>query len=61
MSFGDASRGFSEWSLGDEEAQPFFQQAVELGVTRLVPLVAFRSEVKLGDMTKRTEDRKSVV
>jgi 1-deoxyxylulose-5-phosphate synthase len=33
MSFGDTSRGFNEWSLGDEEAQPFFQQAVELGVT----------------------------
>src|SRR5215211_4409861 len=33
MSFGDPSRGFSEWSLGDEEAQPFFQQAIQLGIT----------------------------
>ena len=33
MSFGDTSRGFSEWSLGDEEAQQFFRQALELGVT----------------------------
>jgi 1-deoxyxylulose-5-phosphate synthase len=33
MSFGDISRGFSEWSLGYEDAQPLFQQAVELGVT----------------------------
>ena len=33
MSFGDTSRGFSEWSLGYEDAQPFFEQAVELGVT----------------------------
>jgi len=33
MSFGDTSRGFSEWSLGDEEAQPFFEQALELGIT----------------------------
>jgi 1-deoxyxylulose-5-phosphate synthase len=33
MSFGDPSRGFSEWSLGDEEAQPLFQQATELGIT----------------------------
>src|SRR4029453_3926129 len=33
MSFGDTSRGFSEWSLGDEEAQPFFQQAIDLGIT----------------------------
>ena len=28
MSFGDTSRGFSEWSLGDEQAQPFFEQAL---------------------------------
>ena len=33
MSFGDTSRGFSEWSLGDEEAQLFFEQALELGIT----------------------------
>jgi aryl-alcohol dehydrogenase-like predicted oxidoreductase len=32
MSFGDVSRGFSEWSLGDEDAEPFFQQALELGI-----------------------------
>ena len=33
MSFGDTARGFSEWALGDGEAQPFFQQAIELGIT----------------------------
>ena len=33
MSFGDTSRGFNEWSLGDEDAGPFFKQAVELGIT----------------------------
>jgi aryl-alcohol dehydrogenase-like predicted oxidoreductase len=33
MSFGDTSRGFSEWALGDEGAEPLFRQAVELGVT----------------------------
>ena len=33
MSFGDNSRGFSEWALGEEEAGPFFRQAVELGIT----------------------------
>ncbi len=33
MSFGDTSRGFSEWALGDEEAQPYFQQALDLGIT----------------------------
>jgi aryl-alcohol dehydrogenase-like predicted oxidoreductase len=33
MSFGEISAGFNEWSLGDEDAQPFFQQAIELGIT----------------------------
>ena len=33
MSFGDTSRGFSEWALRDEEAGPYFQQAIELGIT----------------------------
>jgi aryl-alcohol dehydrogenase-like predicted oxidoreductase len=33
MSFGETSRGFSEWSLGEEDAQPFFRQAIELGIT----------------------------
>ena len=33
MSFGDPARGFSAWSLGDEEAGSFFQEAVELGIT----------------------------
>jgi 1-deoxyxylulose-5-phosphate synthase len=32
MSFGDTSRGYNEWAIDDEAAQPFFQQAVELGV-----------------------------
>jgi aryl-alcohol dehydrogenase-like predicted oxidoreductase len=27
------SRGFTEWSLGDEDAEPFFQQALELGIS----------------------------
>ena len=33
MSFGDTARGFSAWALGEEEAEPFFRQAVELGIT----------------------------
>jgi 1-deoxyxylulose-5-phosphate synthase len=33
MSFGDTSRGFNEWALGDEEAAPLFELAVELGIT----------------------------
>jgi len=33
MSFGDTSRGFNEWALDDEAAEPLFRQAVELGIT----------------------------
>jgi aryl-alcohol dehydrogenase-like predicted oxidoreductase len=33
MSYGDTSRGFNQWSLDEESSQPFFKQAVELGVT----------------------------
>jgi 1-deoxyxylulose-5-phosphate synthase len=33
MSYGDTSRGFNEWSLDEESSQPFFRQAVELGIT----------------------------
>src|SRR5829696_9236444 len=34
MSYGDpTSTGAHTWALDDEDAQPFFQQAVELGVT----------------------------
>jgi len=33
MSFGDPASGFSQWALGEEDAQPFFAKAVDLGVT----------------------------
>ena len=33
MSFGDTASGFNEWSLGEDEAAPFFRQAVESGIT----------------------------
>jgi aryl-alcohol dehydrogenase-like predicted oxidoreductase len=33
MSFGDTSRGFNEWALDDEQAEPIFRQAIELGIT----------------------------
>ena len=31
MSYGQ--RGFHQWTLDEEESQPFFRQAVELGIT----------------------------
>jgi 1-deoxyxylulose-5-phosphate synthase len=33
MSFGDPTRGLHSWTLDEEASQPFFRQAVELGVT----------------------------
>jgi aryl-alcohol dehydrogenase-like predicted oxidoreductase len=33
MSFGDTSRGFNEWALNDDAAEPIFRQAVDLGIT----------------------------
>jgi aryl-alcohol dehydrogenase-like predicted oxidoreductase len=33
MSFGDPARGFGQWTLDDEAAEPIFRQAVELGIT----------------------------
>jgi aryl-alcohol dehydrogenase-like predicted oxidoreductase len=32
MSYGDASRGFNTWSLDEDASQPFFRQAIELGI-----------------------------
>jgi 1-deoxyxylulose-5-phosphate synthase len=33
MSFGDKNAGRMTWILGDDEAAPIFQQALELGIT----------------------------
>lgn len=33
MSFGDTSQGFNEGALDDDEAEPIFRQAIELGIT----------------------------
>jgi aryl-alcohol dehydrogenase-like predicted oxidoreductase len=33
MSYGDADRSMHAWSIDEDSAQPFFRQAVELGVT----------------------------
>lgn len=33
MSFGDTSRGFNEWALDDEGAEPVFRTALDLGIT----------------------------
>jgi aryl-alcohol dehydrogenase-like predicted oxidoreductase len=33
MSFGDTSRGYNQWALDDDAAEPVFRQALELGLT----------------------------
>lgn len=33
MSFGDPARGWQSWTLDEEDSQPYFRQAVELGIT----------------------------
>lgn len=33
MSFGDTSKGFNEWALNDEQAEPIFRKALDLGIT----------------------------
>ena len=33
MSFGDTSRGFNQWALNQDQAEPIFRQAVDLGIT----------------------------
>jgi aryl-alcohol dehydrogenase-like predicted oxidoreductase len=33
MSFGDPAGGGTEWTLGDDAAEPVFRQALELGIT----------------------------
>lgn len=33
MSYADGSRGFHPWALDEDAAQPFFRQAVDLGIT----------------------------
>ena len=32
MSYGDTSRGGHEWALGEEEARPFFEKALDSGI-----------------------------
>jgi aryl-alcohol dehydrogenase-like predicted oxidoreductase len=33
MSYGEPDRGGHEWSLGEEDARPFFRRAIEAGIT----------------------------
>ena len=65
MSYGDpATPGAHEWSLHDEEAQPFFRQAVELGITFWDTANVYQagtSEEVVGRAIKRYARREDIV
>ncbi|TCN30637.1 aryl-alcohol dehydrogenase-like predicted oxidoreductase [Kribbella orskensis] len=62
MSFGDP--GFHQWTLDEEAAQPFFQQAVELGITFWDTANGYgggSSEVYVGRAIKKYARREDIV
>jgi 1-deoxyxylulose-5-phosphate synthase len=64
MSYGDTSRGFNQWSLDEESSQPFFQQAVELGITLWDTANVYQlgsSEEFVGRAVKRYARREEIV
>jgi aryl-alcohol dehydrogenase-like predicted oxidoreductase len=65
MSYGDPTTpGAHEWSLDDDEAQPFFRQAVELGITFWDTANVYQagtSEQLVGRAIKRWSRREDIV
>ena len=65
MSYGDpTTTGAHLWSLDDEDAQPFFRQAVELGITFWDTANAYQlgtSEELVGRAIKRYSRREDIV
>jgi len=64
MSFGDTSRGFSEWALDDAAGEPIFRQAVELGINFWDTANAYgfgSSEEIVGRAIARYSSREEVV
>jgi aryl-alcohol dehydrogenase-like predicted oxidoreductase len=64
MSYGDTSRGFNQWSLDEESSQPFFKQAVELGLTLWDTANVYQqgsSEEFVGRAIKRYTRREEIV
>src|SRR3954463_8338390 len=65
MSYGDPTTpGAHEWSLHDDEAQPFFEQAVELGITFWDTANVYQagtSEEVVGRAIKRYSRREDIV
>jgi 1-deoxyxylulose-5-phosphate synthase len=65
MSYGDPTTpGAHEWALNDEDAQPFFQQALELGITLWDTANVYQagtSEELVGRAIKRYSRREDIV
>ncbi|HEY0636578.1 MAG TPA: aldo/keto reductase [Pseudonocardiaceae bacterium] len=64
MSYGDSSRGFNTWSLDEESSQPFFRQAVELGITLWDTANVYQlgsSEEFVGRAVRRYSRREDIV
>src|SRR3954465_4561726 len=65
MNYGDPTTpGAHEWSLDDHEAQPFFRQAVELGITFWDTANVYQagtSEELVGRAIKRYSRREAIV
>jgi aryl-alcohol dehydrogenase-like predicted oxidoreductase len=64
MSYADPSKGSHPWVLNEEAAQPFFRQAIELGINFFDTANVYgagTSEVVLGRAIKRYAKREEVV
>jgi aryl-alcohol dehydrogenase-like predicted oxidoreductase len=65
MSYGDpATEGAHRWALADEDAQPFFEQAIELGITFWDTANTYQagtSEEVTGRAIKRFSRREDIV
>src|SRR3954451_6672868 len=64
MSFGDPTAGLHSWTLDEEASQPFFRQAVELGVTFWDTANVYQrgtSEESVGRAITRYSQREDIV
>lgn len=64
MSFGDPASGFQQWTLAQDDALPYFQQALELGITFWDTANAYSygdSERIVGEALRRFTNRDEIV
>ena len=64
MSYGDPTRGLHTWTLDEDASQPFFRQAIELGVTLWDTANAYQqgtSEEFVGRAIRRYSRREDIV